>query len=233
MNIYEKLQIMRCSLQGMGLKKSGKNKHMGYSYYELSDILPGINNLQLEHKTCSIVIFNEKEAVLTLVNSENPEENIVFTSPMAEASLKGSTPIQGLGAVETYERRYLYMTCFEIVENDALDGMPGKKDDSPRKPTPPAKKTGKSYLGGQIIRLDDYNFNVTGSDGKTEYSVSLKTNKCNCTGFKTNKKCFHLAFCRLIALAVQKKRIDDLNLNELAKDKTMLANAIKELKELK
>jgi hypothetical protein len=40
---------------------------------------------------------------------------------MAEANLKGTHPIQNLGAVETYSRRYLYVTALEIVEHDALD----------------------------------------------------------------------------------------------------------------
>jgi hypothetical protein len=40
---------------------------------------------------------------------------------MAEANLKGCHPIQNLGAVETYTRRYLWVTAMEIVEHDALD----------------------------------------------------------------------------------------------------------------
>jgi hypothetical protein len=44
---------------------------------------------------------------------------------MAEANLKGTHPIQNLGAVETYQRRYLWMTAMEIVEHDALDATTG------------------------------------------------------------------------------------------------------------
>jgi hypothetical protein len=40
---------------------------------------------------------------------------------MADANLKGCHPIQNLGAVETYTRRYLWVTAMEIVEHDALD----------------------------------------------------------------------------------------------------------------
>jgi len=47
MNIYEKLQIMRCELQDMKLKKSGKNKFAGYEYFELQDFIPEINKLML------------------------------------------------------------------------------------------------------------------------------------------------------------------------------------------
>jgi regulator of sigma D len=50
------------------------------------------------------------------------EGEIVFTSPMSTASLKGCHEVQNLGAVETYIKRYLYQNAFEIVEADALNG---------------------------------------------------------------------------------------------------------------
>lgn len=125
MNIYEKLQAMRVALQGMNIKKSGENKFAGYKYYELGDFLPPINQLMKEHGVCSAVSYGAEEATLTLYNIEKPEESIIFFSPMAKAELKGAHPIQNLGAVETYQRRYLYMTAFEIVEADALDATQG------------------------------------------------------------------------------------------------------------
>lgn len=121
-NIYTKLQDMRVALQGMNIKKTGKNKHMNYSYYELGDFMPPINQLMQEHGVCGIVSYGKEAATLTLINSEKPEEALVFSSPMADAKLSNAHPIQNLGAVETYQRRYLYMTAFEIVEADVLDG---------------------------------------------------------------------------------------------------------------
>lgn len=128
MNIYEKLQEMRVALQGLNIKKTGQNRHMGYSYYELGDFMPPINQLMKEHKVCGVVSYGKEQAELTLINAENPEERITFTSPMADAVLKGAHPIQNLGAVETYQRRYLYMTAFEIVEADVLDASQGAPD---------------------------------------------------------------------------------------------------------
>ena len=46
---------------------------------------------------------------------------IEFTSPMGSAQLKGCHEVQNIGAVETYQRRYLYVTALAIVEHDALD----------------------------------------------------------------------------------------------------------------
>jgi hypothetical protein len=47
---------------------------------------------------------------------------------MADANLKGCHPIQNLGAVETYTRRYLWVTAMEIVEHDALDSSAPLKE---------------------------------------------------------------------------------------------------------
>lgn len=141
MNIYEKLQEMRVELQNMDLKKSGQNKFAGYTYYQLSDVLPYINQLMQKHKVTSIVSFEPEKAILTLINTEKPDESIQFVSPMASASLKGAHEIQNLGAVETYQRRYLYMTAFEIVEADVLDATQGKEPPAQQRPVQQKTRT--------------------------------------------------------------------------------------------
>ena len=52
------------------------------------------------------------------------KSQIVITSPMGSAALKGCHEVQQIGAVETYQRRYLWVAALEIVEHDALDGSP-------------------------------------------------------------------------------------------------------------
>ena len=132
-NIYEKLQTMRVELQKLNIKKTGKNTYSNYDYYELGDVLPPINDLMAKHKVCSFITYTNEMATLTLVNAEKPEEMIMFTSPMAEVTLKAAHAIQNLGAVETYQRRYLYLTAFEIVEHDFFDATQGKEQ--PKAPT--------------------------------------------------------------------------------------------------
>ena len=126
MNVYEKIQQVRVELQNLGLNKSGKNKFAGYTYFELSDFLPAINQLCKDHKLMTHISFTREEATLTIVNAEAPDEKVIYTSPMYEAVLKGAHPIQNAGAVITYQRRYLMMLAFEIVECDALDSTQGK-----------------------------------------------------------------------------------------------------------
>ncbi len=121
MTVYEKLNDARLAFQKKNVKKSGKNKFAGYSYYELSDILPAINEIAQELKFSCVVTFGIEIAQLEFIDAEKPADRITFLSPMSKASLKGCHEVQNLGAVETYIKRYLYQNCFEIVENDVLD----------------------------------------------------------------------------------------------------------------
>jgi len=118
--VYEKLQQARIKLQNTALKKSGYNKFAEYKYFELGDFLPAIQSIFFDLKLCPVVSFGAELATLRIIDTENGG-CITFTSPMAQANLKGCHPIQNLGAVETYSRRYLYVTALEIVEHDAID----------------------------------------------------------------------------------------------------------------
>lgn len=139
MNIFEKVQQARVALQEKNIKKSGKNTYSGYDYFELSDFLPEINRLFMEYKLCSQVSFDTGLATLTITDIDKPEDKIVFTSPMSTAALKGCHDVQNLGAVETYERRYLYMAAMEISEGDVLDNTQGKDKPEPVKAKEAAK----------------------------------------------------------------------------------------------
>ncbi|UZJ28775.1 ERF family protein [Pasteurella multocida] len=89
---------------------------------------------------CSVVSFTEKLATLTIFDSES-DGRIEFTSPMPTVPTltKDGSPIasnnlmQSIGALQTYQRRYLYMAALEIVECDAIDSQDFKKaEDTPK-----------------------------------------------------------------------------------------------------
>ena len=126
--VHKKLMEARILLQQAPLKKSGHNKFAGYSYFELGDFLPTINQIFSRVGLCGVVSFDKELATLTITDTEDSTE-IKLTSPMAEANLKGCHPIQNLGAVETYTRRYLWVSAMEIVEHDALDSSAPLKED--------------------------------------------------------------------------------------------------------
>lgn len=125
MNVYQKLNAARKEFHSMEIKKSGENKFAGYKYFELGDfIIPALTIFERLGLT-GVVRFYKEMAELEVVNTEKPEERIVFSSPMSEANLKGCHPVQNLGAVETYIRRYLWVAALEIVEHDAVDASEG------------------------------------------------------------------------------------------------------------
>jgi len=126
--VHKKLMAARMSLQEASLKKSGHNKFAGYSYFELGDFIPTINQIFNEVGLCGVVSYDTEIASLTITDTDDGT-NIIITSPMAEANLKGCHPIQNLGAVETYTRRYLWVTAMEIVEHDALDSSAPIKEE--------------------------------------------------------------------------------------------------------
>jgi hypothetical protein len=111
----------RIQLQGKALSKSGNNKFAGYKYFELGDFLPAIQEIFSGLGLCGVVSFGKEDANLTIIDIENPADRIVIGTPMSTAALKGAHEIQNLGAVQTYLRRYLWITAMEIVEHDALD----------------------------------------------------------------------------------------------------------------
>jgi hypothetical protein len=126
--VHKKLMNARMILQSMQLKKSGHNKFSNYYYFELGDFLPQINEIFHGHGLCGVISYDTEYASLTITDVDDGT-NIVVTSPMVEANLKGAHAIQNLGAVETYQRRYLWMTAMEIVEHDALDSSAPIKEE--------------------------------------------------------------------------------------------------------
>lgn len=147
MSVYKKLMKARIKLQGIDLKKSGENKFAGYKYFELGDFLPSTMNIFYELGLASVVSFNEELATLTIIDTDDGSM-VTISSPLSEANLKGAHPIQNLGAVESYQRRYLWMAAMEIVEHDVIDAQaPETKPKAEAKPKvearPPAKIVGQ------------------------------------------------------------------------------------------
>ena len=133
MSVHKKIMQARISLQNSKLTKSGNNKFAGYKYFELGDFLPAAQRIFAELELCGIVSFGDEEATLTITDTEDNSQ-IVITSPMSTAALKGCHAVQNLGAVQTYIRRYLWVAALEIVEHDAIDMTTGKAEPEQEKP---------------------------------------------------------------------------------------------------
>jgi len=129
LNVLKKLIDSRVALQHKSLNKSGHNKFAGYKYFELADFLPTVQQLFQEKGLVDVISFTETLATMIVFDIEDGS-SVSFTSPMGSANLKGCHEVQNIGAVESYQRRYLYTAALAIVENDVLDAVTG--DDKPK-----------------------------------------------------------------------------------------------------
>jgi hypothetical protein len=141
MNIFEKLNLAREKFHSLKLEKTGHNKFAGYKYFELGDFLIPALKVFKEVGLTAVVSFDKEMATMSIFNVADPEQSfITIRSPMGSAALKGCHEVQNIGAVETYQRRYLWVAALEIVEHDALDSS------EPIKP----ETVKESKLGGSV-----------------------------------------------------------------------------------
>ena len=185
MSVHKKLMAARVKLQSIDMKKSGMNKFAGYSYFELGDFIPHVQTIFNELGLCGVVSFSTEYAQLCITDTED-NSVIVVTSPMAEANLKGAHPIQNLGAVLSYQRRYLWMAAMELVEGDAIDSAPPVE--APKalpKPTPvePLKPPVKPVKGKvdpvppQHVEPDRWTIHIDAPDDETWVIMLVEATK--------------------------------------------------------
>ena len=140
MSALSKLNEARKQFHASKLEKTGFNKFAGYKYFELSDFLVPALKIFEGLKLSSVVSFGIELATMTITDLEDGT-SVCITSPMSTASLKACHEVQNLGAVQTYIRRYLWVTALEIVEHDAIDSSEGaepkREEQKPRRRVEP------------------------------------------------------------------------------------------------
>lgn len=139
MNVYQRLLTARAKFLEHGVSKSGKHMELRYKYFELDDIVPIAIGIFTEVGLIPLVSFTDEQAVMTMVNTDNPDETIQFSCPMRYPfENKMVNPVQALGSAQTYLRRYLYMIALDICEPDTIEPTTEKDDNAPAPKAPPA-----------------------------------------------------------------------------------------------
>ena len=169
LNINERINCIAVELQAMKLKKSGKNKHAGFEYFELSDFLPALNQLMKVYEVNSIFTIHSDYARLILKYKDQQEEYLLpyhdYDVPVSKSGSPMMQQIQYLGAKNTYYKRYLYINAFGITDGDVIDAMDNKHITKPEL-TPDHEKwqEAKKYIqeGGDISNI------------KKRYAISLE-----------------------------------------------------------
>ncbi|ONI42190.1 hypothetical protein AN641_03630 [Candidatus Epulonipiscioides gigas] len=146
-NIYHKMNKIRIELAEFNIVKGNYNEYSKYYYMELSDFLPELLRLCDKYGVFTQISFSNEVATLIITNCDAPAEQIIFNSPMRDIVLKATNAMQSLGGVETYQRRYLYMTAFEIVAKDVLDSTATSVKEAKMKPVEITPKQIQALFG--------------------------------------------------------------------------------------
>lgn len=161
LNLNESIIKIRSALQNVTLKKSGKNTHMNFNYFELSDFLPTLNELMLVEGVNDCISFEkidgDQYCTLTLIKGEEKQSYAIpFTEYHVPMSTKQGKPVmqevQYLGALNTYLKRYLYLNAFGITDGEIIDGMDNADLKSPKTPAKPKvdKKAPKPTISDKV-----------------------------------------------------------------------------------
>lgn len=164
MTIYQKLANARAKFRSLPLKQSGRNHHQNYSYFELADFIGDAQECLELQGLLAYVSFGVDIATITVKQFEGDGE-IVITSPMSSAALKGCHEVQNLGAVQTYLRRYLWTALMELVETDVLNATHGAPD---RTTTTQAPANTYAPVPNSV-QSTDYPASVQTEDGEIKY----------------------------------------------------------------
>ena len=132
MELNKSIIKIRVALQNAKLNKSGKNTFAGFTYFELKDFLPKLNELMMEEGVNDIFTIEADDGInsyacLKLIKGE--EMNFYkmpfnrFDTPLNKGGKPSMQDIQYLGALNTYYKRYLYLNAFGITDGDIIDGM--------------------------------------------------------------------------------------------------------------
>lgn len=121
-NIYERLMIVRDEFAKIGIEKNGKNMQLTSKFFTLDDIVNKSRQLFHDNRLLPFDYFTKEEAILEVIDIDEPTSRITFKIPMREYMGNAAvTPVQAMGATVTYYRRYLYSLALDLSEKDELE----------------------------------------------------------------------------------------------------------------
>ena len=143
MNVYRKLNEARKRFYDAGIKKTGINRYAEFKYFTLDDIIPIKQSIFRDLGLMDFISFTENSASLSIVNVDSPNEFIIFQSQLAPDESLIKNPIQKVGAIQTYVRRYLYLLALDIIESDGIEALTDKPADIAKGEVEPPKKNNR------------------------------------------------------------------------------------------
>ena len=126
MNLYQKVAKIKGEMSSMKFSKTGRNSFTKFNYFQLDDFEPTLEKLCSQYGVVTYFMFSLDAARMVVVDADDPNQKIEVDSPVDVSFGKTSSKMQDIGAMQTYARRYLFMSFFGITESDFLDEVAGK-----------------------------------------------------------------------------------------------------------
>ena len=130
-NVYQKLSEARNVIRTEKLKKSGNNSFSKYDYFTPEQVISLVNNAC--EQTGLLTMFSlEADDIslygeLRIINIDVPEEVIFSKMRTSKPSIKATNDTQQMGGCETYTKRYMLSSAFDIADNSMdFDNDKGK-----------------------------------------------------------------------------------------------------------
>ena len=147
MNLYQKVAKIKGEMSSMKFSKTGRNSFTKFNYFQLDDFEPTLEKLCSQYGVVTYFMFALDAARMVVVDADDPTQKIEVDSPVDVSFGKTSSKMQDIGAMQTYARRYLFMSFFGITESDFLDEVAGmdttKSEDDVEHVTPDKNDTVK------------------------------------------------------------------------------------------
>ena len=125
MNLYQKVAKIKGEMSSMKFSKTGRNSFTKFNYFQLDDFEPTLEKLCSQYGVVTYFMFALDVARMVVVDADDPTQKIEVDSPVDVSFGKTSTKMQDIGSMQTYARRYLFMSFFGITESDFLDEVAG------------------------------------------------------------------------------------------------------------
>lgn len=122
LNLYQKVAMIKGEMAKAKFPKTGYNKFTKFNYFQLDDFEPVLEKLCSDYGIVTFFNFSPDSASMIVVNSDAPDQSISVMSPVAITEKTGNA-MQDIGSMQTYARRYLFMSFFGITESDTLDAV--------------------------------------------------------------------------------------------------------------
>ena len=138
--------------------KDGENTYSNYSYFTPDGILTTLNPLFLEYGVFSHFtlerIDNYYRGILKLFDAQDRNYFVEYSMTSPEIVIKATNPVQSLGGLQTYLKRYLLMNAFHIADNkddfDSNEQHEKKNNIQPKAKTEPKEIKETNTNGSQF-----------------------------------------------------------------------------------